>query len=334
MTKAVQQGVILAAGRGSRLQPFTATYPKVLLPICNKPIMQYQIEAMRDAGISDIAVVISAAGQLIRDHFGDGRRLGVRLSFIDDPDPRGIASSLARVEGWVRGPFAVFLGDIFLALDDISAALEPLAAGAAGTLVVRRDTPEAVRRNFAVLLSDAGQVERVIEKPADPPTDLKGCGVYVFDRAIFEAIRATPRSALRNEYEITDAVQILISMGRPLFSAEVVRWDVNVTFPADLLDCNLRLLREQRLEHLVEPNARVNTGARLRYSIVGSHAEITAAILFEECLVLPGARVAQPEQDARRMIFGRHATWSMASAGGIARAVGDPGASSGGQERP
>ena len=310
MAHPIQQGIILAAGRGSRLQPFTQTRPKPLHPICNKPIMQYQIEAMRDAGIENIAVVVSPAGMLIREYFGDGRALGVRLTYVEDAAPAGIASSLARAEGWVRGPFALFLGDIFLALDDIAPALEPVAHGAAGTIVVRHDTPEAVRRNFAVLRAPDGHVTQVIEKPADPPTNLKGCGVYVFQPSIFAAIRRTPRSTLRNEYEITDAIQRFLAMGGPLFTAEVVRWDVNVTFPEDLLDCNLRLLDEQRLEHLVEPGALLHAGTRLRRSIVGAAAEIGAPVLLEECLVLPGARVPRLETAAQRVIFGRETSWT------------------------
>jgi dTDP-glucose pyrophosphorylase len=310
----VEQGLILAAGRGTRLHPLSGALPKPLHPVCNKPIMQYQIEAMRDAGINEIAVVIGPSGAPIRAFFGSGARLGVRLSYLDDPAPAGIASSLARAEGWTRGPFAVFLGDIFLALGDMTPALAPLTGGCAGTIVVRRDTPDAVRRNFAVLSEADGRVTRVIEKPAEPTTDLKGCGVYVFDQTIFEAIRRTPRSALRGEYEITDAVQILIEMGRPLYAADVVLWDVNITFPEDLLDCNLRVLRELRVGSLVGTTARVHASARLASSIVGDGAHVESPVLLEECLVLPGGRVADLRENTRRHIFGDGLIWSASQA--------------------
>jgi dTDP-glucose pyrophosphorylase len=306
----VEQGLILAAGRGTRLHPLSGIFPKPLHPVCNKPIMQYQVEAMRAAGIEEIAIVLGPSGGAIRAFFGTGARLGVRLHYIVDPAPSGIASSLACAEGWVRGPFAVFLGDIFLALDDIAPALEPLAGNCAGTIVVRRDTPAAVRRNFAVLTDAAGRVTRVIEKPAEPPTDLKGCGVYVFDQAIFEAIRRTPRSALRGEYEITDAVQILVDMGRPVYAADVVRWDVNITFPEDLLDCNLRVLREMRLPALVGAAAHIHSSARLASSIVGDGGQVDAPVMLEECLVLPGGRVSGIHQNARRHIFGDGLVWA------------------------
>jgi dTDP-glucose pyrophosphorylase len=312
MSQLVRQGVILAAGRGTRLYPLSNVAPKPLHPVCNKPIMQYQVEAMRAAGIEQIAIVVNASGGAIRSYFGDGTRFGVAISYIEDPNPAGIAASLACAEPWVSGPFAVFLGDVFLALDDLTPAISPLRHGAAGTIVVRRDTPDAVRRNFAVLTDASGRVSRVIEKPTEPPTDLKGCGVYVFDTAIFDAIRRTPRSALRNEYEITDAIQTWIDGGRPVFAADVVRWDVNITFPADLLGCNLRMLREQRRASLIGRRVRVNQQARLSDSIIGDGAVVDVPLLFRECLVLPGARIDAAETDdgaVRATIFGQELVW-------------------------
>jgi dTDP-glucose pyrophosphorylase len=319
MQAEVRQGVILAAGRGSRLQPLSRAYPKPLLPVCNKPIMQYQIEAMRDAGITEIAIVISPTGGAIADYFGDGTALGVRLTYCEDPEPAGIAASLARVEPWVRGPAAVFLGDIFLALNDLTPALAPLAQGAAATVIVRHDEPDAIRRNFAVLVDDEGRVHRVLEKPDRPPTTLKGCGVYVVTPLIFEAIRRTPRSPVRNEYEITDALQILIDLatadGRAVHAADVVRWDVNVTYPGDLLACNLRLLRESRIERLIDAAARVSAEAHLRDSIVGAHAVVNTdrPTQMEECLVLPRARVDHLAGVIRHRIFGDGVVWAAES---------------------
>jgi dTDP-glucose pyrophosphorylase len=300
----VRQGVILAAGRGSRLHPLSESCPKPLQPVCNKPIMQYQIEAMRAAGIDEVCIVIGPHGAPIRDHFGDGGQVGVRVSYIEDLAPAGIASSLARTAGWTRGPFAVFLGDIFLALGDLRPALAPMAAGASGTIVARKDTPDAVRRNFAVLAGPDNRVTRVIEKPAEPPTTLKGCGVYVFDQSIFEAITRTPRSALRNEYEITDAVQVLIDMGRLVYTADVVRWDVNITYPQDLLACNLRLLREQHRDSLVGAGARLGTHTRISSSIIGDRAVVDAPVVLEECLVMPDVAVRRLDGVLRRRIFG------------------------------
>lgn len=316
MATSVQQGIILAAGRGTRLQPFSGVFPKPLLPVCNRPIMQYQIEAMQAAGINEIAIVVGPAGAPIIEHFGDGSRLGVRLTYLHDPAPAGIAASLAQAEHWVRGPVAVFLGDIFLALNDLMPALTPIDAGAAATVVVRHDRPEAIRRNFAVITDGGGRVQKVLEKPADPPTSLKGCGVYVFTPLIFEAIRRTPRSLSRGEFEITDALQIMIDLADqahlPVQVAEIVRWDVNVTFPADLLACNLRQLRASQLDRLIGNTARISDQTQLQGSIVGDFAtvETDGPARFEECLVLPRARVAHVVGLIRRHIFGDGLVWA------------------------
>lgn len=310
MSGPIRQAVVLAAGRASRLQPLSAVLPKPLAPVCNKPIMQHQIEAARDACIEHVLVVIGPSSLAIRDYFGDGRRLGVRMEYIMDPEPAGIAASLSLVASWVQDGFVAFLGDIFLRMRDLRAALQPVERGAAGALLVSRDTTDAISRSYAVLTEADGRVYRVIEKPANPSTDVKGCGVYVFDRAIFEAIRRTPRSAMRGEYEITDAIQILIEMGRPVFAAEEVIWDVNITYPEDLLACNLRLLREQQLEHLIGEGARVSQHARLVNSVVGERAVVEAPVLIEDCLVLPNAHVPHHHEPIRRRIFADGLVWA------------------------
>jgi dTDP-glucose pyrophosphorylase len=311
MNGRVRQAVVLAAGKGARLLPLSGVLPKPLAPVCNKPVMQYQLEAAAEAGIKDVLIVIGPGGEPIRRHFRDGHWLGLRIRYVEDEAPAGIAASLARTEPWVDGPMLVFLGDIFLQLRGLEPALTPLEQGADATLVVRRDRPDAVRRNFAVIADERGRVSRVIEKPAVPPTDLKGCGVYVFDPAIFEAIRRTPPSSLRNEREITDAIQTLINMGKQVYTAAVVRWEVNITYPGDLLACNLRLLREKHLNQLVGENARVNDGTRLVQSIVGARSVIHAPLELERCLVLPDTEVTdRSSTHVRGHIFADGVVWA------------------------
>jgi dTDP-glucose pyrophosphorylase len=303
MTSSVQQGVILAAGRGVRLEPLSGIRPKALHPVCNKPIMQYQLEAMREAGIRRVWVVINPQGTAIADYFGDGRGLGLAIDYVLDEAPSGIAMSLARVERQLSGPFAVFLGDIFLVFDDFAKALEPMAQGAAGTIVVRRDDPEAIRRNFAVVSDAEGRVRRVIEKPASPPTQLKGCGVYVFDEGIFEAIRQTPPSALRGEHEITDAIQTLVDTGRPVYAVENVRWDMNINDRTDLLMCNLRVLHENSLDYIVGEGTQLGHGVDVSRSVIGDRVVIDAPVRLEECLVLSDTNLSAMTGVARRQIF-------------------------------
>jgi dTDP-glucose pyrophosphorylase len=286
-------GVILAAGRGSRINPLSAIIPKPLLPVCNKPIMQYQVEALRDADVTDLVIVVGAPNGPIEHYFGNGDRFGMRITYVVDDQPQGIASSLARAEPYVGDACAVFLGDIFLEIGNLKPALasmEELHLG--GVVLVKHEPhPDAIRRNFAVLMDEQGWVTKVIEKPKELPNDLKGCGVYLFSRAIFDAIRRTPRSALRNEYELTDAIQMLIDAGERVRASATVHWDINVTFPVDLLNANLFYLKEQGLRMLVGENTRIAPGTTLSDAIIGDEVHIHHPLKIAESVIFPGVNL-------------------------------------------
>ncbi len=160
----------------------------------------------------------------------------------------------------------------------------------------------AIRRNFVVMVAPDGHVHRVVEKPRHPRTDLKGCGIYLFDLAFFDAVRRTPRTAMRNEYEITDAIQIFIEDGYRVESAEVVVEDVNVSFPGDLLALNLRMLARQAEPTWFGPNVRVAPGAQLERTLVMDGAEVAEAAMLTECMLFPGAKVPSGKV-SRRTIF-------------------------------
>jgi dTDP-glucose pyrophosphorylase len=138
---------------------------------------------------------------------------------------------------------------------------------------------------------DSGIVRRVIEKPRHPPTRLKGVGAYLFSPVVFDAIRRTPRTAMRNEYEITDSIQILINDGCHVRVACCVDGDVNLTVPADLLALNDSLLRERKLDSWISPKAELASDAKVVASVVGDYASIGARSSLEQCLVFPHAKV-------------------------------------------
>jgi dTDP-glucose pyrophosphorylase len=142
----------------------------------------------------------------------------------------------------------------------------------------------------------------VVEKPRHPRTDLKGCGIYLFDLAFFDAVRRTPRTALRNEYEITDAVQIFIDDGYHVEAAEVVKADVNVSYPADLLALNLSRLDRLGRANWVAPDASVDPAARLQRTVVLSGARIGAGAVLQDCLVFPDSTVPMG-RERRSTIF-------------------------------
>lgn len=287
------QGVILAAGHGERMGPFGKLMPKPIVPICNKPLLAYQLDYMRQVGIEDVIVVIGHLGHCITQALGDGSAYGVKITYVEQEKRLGIAHAVGQLESYITRPFLLFLGDIFFELKDLRAMFDGLEKqGASAVLAVREETdPDAVKRNFSVILREDGTVRRVIEKPRQLPNMLKGCGLYLFDLAIFDAIRHTPRTAMRDEYELTDSIQILIDYDYPVRVAPIVDWDINVTYIGDLIRCSTHVLRKTGVSHLIGERASVAEGAELIDSVVGDGAVVAQPARFERCVVMPGATV-------------------------------------------
>ncbi len=268
--------VILAAGKGTRMHPFSNYYPKPGLPICNKPVIQYSIETFRALGITEIFIVIGHLGHELAQVLGNGSALGVKIRYVEQTKILGIASALGQLESYISTPIFMVLGDIFFQADNLAVMQDMMtASNASAVLAVKHETdPEAIRRNFTVLQDDAGRVRRVIEKPRHVHSSIKGCGLYLFDLPVFDAVRRTPRTAMRDEYEITDTIQIMVDDGLPVLMADVVKWDVNLTSPADVLTCNLFELRRRGEDRIIGHDARVHPGARLTNVVIGDRATI------------------------------------------------------------
>jgi len=297
-------GVILAAGKGSRVQPLNLYVPKPLLPVCNKPIIQYQLEDMQRIGVRDVIIVVGYLKEEIISYFGDGSSVGLSIRYVEQQKTLGIAHAVAQLENEVNSPFILFLGDVFFVPKDLQAMERMFWDRRAGAvLAVRREeNPDYIRRNFAVIVHASGTVTRVIEKPRYLANNLKGCGVYIFDLAIFDAIRRTPRTAQRDEYEITNSIQILIDDGYPVFPAEVIDWDMNITFACDLLECNHSQLNRLGKPCLVGRDADVHPGATIRGSVLGDGVTVEQPIVIKDSLVFSGVHIAV-DHDIERMLL-------------------------------
>jgi dTDP-glucose pyrophosphorylase len=284
-------GVILAAGRGERLRPLSFNSPKPLLPVGNVPIIQYQLEAMKSLGIREVVIVVGRLGHLLIDHYGNGERIGLHIRYVHQDKPLGIAHAVAQLEPYIETPFLLFLGDIFMVTRDLGRMItifEERRCG--GVLAVKREeNPEFLKRNFTVLLHDDGRVRKVVEKPRFVTSTLKGCGIYLFDLPIFDAIRQTPRTAMRDEYEITTSIQIMINDGYAIYPAEVMEWDMNVTVPCDLLFCNLWQLQSTGQSALIGERTRLHPDARVENSVIGPDVVVEHPICIRDSLVLAGS---------------------------------------------
>lgn len=288
-------GVILSAGKGSRIDPFNTHYPKPLLPIANLPIMGHHIEIFKTLGIRRVKIVVGHLMDKIINYFGRGDAFGVEIEYVEQEATLGIAHAVGRLESHVDGPFLLVLGDIFYAprnLEQMVTLFEQQKGGAVLAVMVEEDV-ERLRKNFSVELDMNGCVRRVIEKPRNPPNNLKGCGIYMFGPEIFDAVRKTPRTALRDEYEITTSIQILIDDGYPVSVADVVAWDYNITFPKDLLLGNLKYLEEIQKSAVIAASAKVDPGAIVERSVIGENVVISAAARIRDSVLLNGARVTR-----------------------------------------
>ena len=282
-------GVILAAGKGVRMRPFSDHYPKPILPICNKPILAYQIEAMKKLGIEKILIVVGHLGHKIVDALGDGSCYGIKIEYVDQGETLGIAHALYKLENKINTSFLLFLGDIFFITRDLNQMVDTFQGEEiSGVLATKEEKDvEAISRNFSVTLDDEGYVSRLIEKPKYVKNNLKGCGIYLFGLDIFDALRRTPRTAMRDEYEITDAIQIMIDDGRKVVCSNIIDDDINLTYPDDLLRCNFRILKERGVDMLVGENNRFHKNAKISSSIFGKNitidheCTITNSIIFD-----------------------------------------------------
>lgn len=236
------KGVILAGGKGSRLRPVTATLPKQLIPLANKPVIEYGIGSMVAAEIREIAVIVSPeSGPPIRARLGDGSRFGARLDFIEQPRPAGLADAILCAEDWVDGhDFLVYLGDNIVS-PGVGSLAESFRVSRPDAMVLLASVPDP--RAFGVAEVEHGRVVRLVEKPQQPPSNLALVGVYLFSPAFFEQARRLQPSA-RGELEITEAIQHLIDDGAEVVSDQVWGWWKDTGTVEGLLEGNRRLLHQ------------------------------------------------------------------------------------------
>jgi dTDP-glucose pyrophosphorylase len=287
-------GVILAAGMGKRIYPLSNKVPKAILPVCNRPLIEYQIEMMKNCGLSEILVVIgSNMGSAIVKTLGDGTRFGMKLRYVEQKELLGTAHALGLLEELINSPLLVFLGDIYLIIDDLCQLIEEVLSGKVNAVLVSKieENPKMIMRNFSICETQPGLVCRVIEKPRYTDNQIKGCGVYIFDQNIFDAVRRTPRTAMRNEYEITDSIQIMIDDGLLVAHRPVVKNDLNLTFAHELLELNLMELKRRRLNKIVGENASIPSEALIENSVIGEGAIVRYPIRIKNSLIFPGVRV-------------------------------------------
>ena len=286
------KGLILSGGSGTRLRPITHTYAKQLVPVANKPVLFYGIEALVEAGVTDIGIIIAPhTGDEVREAVGDGSVFGAKVTYIEQAEPAGLAHAVLTAEDFLDGSsFVMYLGDNLLR-DGVPGLVERFRAETpdAMILLTRVEDPTA----FGVAELDEGRVVHLVEKPENPPSDMALVGVYLFSPAIFDAAKKLEPSE-RGELEITEAIQTLIDDGCEVRSEVVNGWWKDTGQLADMLEANRLVLEdiETRLDGQVE-NSKVEgrvileEGAVLRDSLVRGPAVIGRGAVIEGAYIGP-----------------------------------------------
>jgi len=290
------KGVLLSGGTGSRLRPITHTGPKQLVPVANKPVIEYAIEDLKAADITEIGVVLGNTGrEEIQRLLGDGSKYGVDITYIVQGNPLGLAHAVGCAREFVGdSDFAVYLGDNMLR-HGVSDLLESFQAGeyGAGIALQEVSNPEA----FGVAdVDDQGRVTHLVEKPDDPPSNLALIGMYVFTPAVFDVIdRLEP--SWRGELEITDAIQMLLDEGHAIDSHVVTGWWKDTGKPEDILEANRLVLEGKDLvrEGTVESGAQVEGQVEIAESaVVEDGAVVRGPVSIGENAAIKGGTYVGP----------------------------------------
>lgn len=235
------KGLLLAGGYGTRLRPLTHTGNKHMLPVANKPILLYGLESIRDAGIKKIGIILGPLREGIIEAIGDGSKLGIEVTYIDQPEPKGLAHAVLVAEDFLEDePFVMYLGDNIL-MKGIKYLVDDFKKSGKDAMVVLTKVKDP--RIFGVAVVDKGRLVKVLEKPKDPPTNLAITGIYMFTPVIFDIIHRLKPSG-RGELEITDAIQMLLDEKFNVGYDMVDGWWKDTGKPEDLLEANELVLSD------------------------------------------------------------------------------------------
>jgi glucose-1-phosphate thymidylyltransferase len=299
------KALVLAGGAGTRLRPITHTSAKQLVPVANKPILFYGLEQIRDAGITDVGIIVGDTAAEIEAAVGDGSALGIRATYIHQDQPLGLAHAvLTAAEYLGDDDFVMFLGDNLIE-GGIAEMVEAFERDRPSAQLLLKRVPDPERFGIAVL-NDDGSIRQLVEKPKEPPSDLALVGVYLFTTEILAAARRIEPS-WRGELEITDAIQRLVDDGSSVRASLVEGWWLDTGKKDELLDANRIVLGtlERRVDGELDGTSSVvgevviEPGARLVRSTVRGPAIIGADSVLEDVYVGPFTSIAAGSHLAR-----------------------------------
>lgn len=281
------KGIILHGGHGTRLRPLTHTGPKQLLPIANKPMSQYCLESLLDAGITEICIIIGGIGaDKVKEYYGDGRRFGAKITYIEQDYPRGIAHAIGLCRNFVKNEkFVVFLGDNIIQKSIKDFVKEFVKSDAdASVLLCKVDNPS----RFGIAEIKDGKISKIVEKPKNPASDLAVTGIYLLTPTIFKIIDEL-KPSWRNELEITDALDVLVQKKYKITHYIITDYWKDTGTPEDIIHANDEILKKSKPYFfgtkddsvLLSGNVMVGDGTLLRKGV-----KITGPVIIgKNCII-------------------------------------------------
>ncbi len=283
------KGLVLSGGKGTRLRPITYTSAKQLVPVANKPVLFRVIEAIRDAGIDEIGIVIGDTGPEVRAAVGDGKRFGVRIEYIPQDAPLGLAHAVKISRDFIGDErFVMFLGDNCIQ-GGISSLIEQFGKSEYNAQIVLKQVTNPQQYGVAEL-DERGRIIRLTEKPRTPRSDLALVGIYLFDPSIWQAVD-TIKPSWRGELEITDAIQWLVEHDKNVYPYIHEGWWIDTGKKDDMLEANRLILEEMAATNegyvdrdsqiigkvIIEKGAEIINSTIRGPAIIGEHTRIVNA---------------------------------------------------------
>jgi bifunctional UDP-N-acetylglucosamine pyrophosphorylase/glucosamine-1-phosphate N-acetyltransferase len=252
------RAVILAAGEGVRLQPITSTRPKHLINVGGKPILEHCLNAIKTAGIDEAVIVIHYMGDAIRRYFGDGKKFGLKIEYVEQKEILGTGNAASIAEPYMKDDFLLVYGDLMFSASAVKNVIDMYGREkpAAAMAVV----PVEKTEDYGIVeIGEEKYVKHIVEKPKreEAPTKLANAGIYVFSTAIFDKIRETKASE-RGEVELTDAISLLPAEKKTVLAVKIAQDDwIDIGRPWDLLEANRWALmkREHKVYGYIENGA-------------------------------------------------------------------------------
>lgn len=279
------KALILAGGKGTRLRPITYTSAKQLVPVANKPILFYGIEAVRDAGITDVGIVVGDTADEIKKAVGDGSKLGIKATYVHQEAPLGLAHAVKVARNFIKNdPFVMYLGDNLLK-HGVGSFVSDFTKGGYDAQILLAQVPNP--SEFGVAELDGERVIALEEKPKRPKSNYALVGVYIFTNKIFEAIENIKPSG-RGELEITDAIQYLIDKNFVVNSTIVEGWWKDTGKLEDILDANHIILHELTTVLGSTPDAETEVHGQVE---LARNVTVERSVLRGPCIIGEGARI-------------------------------------------